>query len=482
VGELAAEFAAQMNREFADCAHWAGLLHDLGKYRKEFQEYLLGNRNSSHETHHAVYGAKLAAAHRKTSLAFAIAGHHAGLHDAERLRELLSDSRYDFNCLEELERHFETEVVKLDLQFSEPSINPQSQRGKLRFEMFTRMVFSSLVDADFLDTEAHYHLQRETLDLEPEQLLTELLAERDSKPTGGELNALRNQIFQQCLDAAESPPGFFSLTVPTGGGKTLSGMAFALRHAQLHGLRRVIVVIPYLSIIEQNAAQYRRIFDPEGRGIVVEHHSSVNIPDDVDEERRRSPLEYAAENWDAPVIVTTSVQFIESLFANRPSRCRKLHNIAGSVVIFDEVQTLPTHLLNPLLNVLRDLRDNYGVSFVFSTATQPAFRKSNSVIEGFEKDEITEITRDTEATFQQLQRVRYRFTSPVATMSWASIAEQMAECGQALCVVNTRRDAFQLWNELHHTLTESEQHSLFHLSSWMCAQNRFDVFGMTLHR
>ena len=478
VGELASRFAAAMNPDLVEPARWAGLLHDLGKYRKEFQEYLLGNRNGSYETHHAVYGAKLAAAHRKTSLAFAIAGHHAGLHDAERLRELQSDSRYDFTCLEELELHFETEVAKLDLQFSEPAINAQSQPDKLRFEMFTRMVFSSLVDADFLDTEAHYHLQsRETLGLEPEQLLVQLLTERDSKPTGGELNALRSRIFQQCLDAAENRPGFFSLTVPTGGGKTLSSMAFALRHAQVHGLRRVIVVIPYLSIIEQNAAQYCRIFDPEGRGIVIEHHSSVNIPDDVDEERRRSPLEYAAENWDAPVIVTTSVQFIESLFANRPSRCRKLHNIARSVVIFDEVQTLPTHLLNPLLSVLRDLRHNYGVSFVFSTATQPAFRKSNSVIEGFKKDEITEITRDTEGTFQQLQRVCYRFTSPVATMSWASIAEEMAECGQALCVVNTRRDAFELWNELHHTLTESEQHSLFHLSSWMCAQNRFDLLG-----
>jgi CRISPR-associated endonuclease/helicase Cas3 len=478
VGQLAAEFAAQMNPELVESARWAGLLHDLGKYREEFQEYLLGNRKGSHETHHAVYGAKLAVAHRKTALAFAIAAHHAGLHDAEKLRELLSDSRYDFSCLDTLKQHFEAEVKALDWQCPEPTINPQSQGDRLRFEMFTRMIFSTLVDADFLDTEAHYQLQsRETLVLEPEQMLMQLLLEENSKPSEGALNALRNRIFQQCLDAAENRPGFFSLTVPTGGGKTLSSMAFALRHAQAHGLRRVIVVIPYLPIIEQNAAQYRRIFDPEGRGIVIEHHSSVNIPDDVDEERRRSPLEYAVENWAAPVIVTTSVQFIESLFASRTSRCRKLHNVAGSVVIFDEVQTLPTRLLNPLLNVLRELRHNYGVSFVFSTATQPAFRKSPSVIEGFEKDEITEITRDPDATFHQLQRVRYRFTSPVATMCWPSIAEEMAECGQALCVVNTRRDAFELWNELHRKLPESEQHSLFHLSSWMCAQNRFDLLG-----
>ncbi|MBA3356157.1 MAG: CRISPR-associated endonuclease Cas3'' [Pyrinomonadaceae bacterium] len=393
VGELASDFAAQMNPAMCVTARWAGLLHDLGKYRDEFQEYLLGNRKKSHETHHAVYGAKLAAANRKTALAFAIAAHHAGLHDAEKLREMLSDSCYDFSCLDTLKQHFEAEVKALDWQCPEPTINPQSQGDKLCFEMFTRMIFSALVDADFLDTEVHYQLQsRETLALEPEKMLRQLFSEKETKATGGELNALRNRIFQQCLDAAASQPGFFSLTVPTGGGKTLSSMAFALRHAQVHGLRRVIVVIPYLSIIEQNAAQYRRIFDPLGKGLVIEHHSSVRVPDDANEERRRSPLEYTAENWDAPVIVTTSVQFIESLFGSRPGRCRKLHNIARSVVIFDEVQTLPTHLLNPLLNVLRELRHNYGVSFVFSTATQPAFRKSNSVTEGFEKDEITEIT------------------------------------------------------------------------------------------
>ena len=249
VGELAAQFAEQMNPELVEPARWAGVLHDLGKYRDEFQEYLLGNRKGSHETHHAVYGAKLAAAHRKTALAFAIAAHHAGLHDAERLRELLNDSRYDFSCLEGLKHQFEAEVTKLDWQFSEPTIKRQSQPDKLRFEMFTRMVFSVLVDADFLDTEAHYEVQaRETRALDPESMLAQLLAERDSKPTGGELNALRNRIFQQCLDATDNRVGFFSLTVPTGGGKTLSSMAFALRHAQVHGLRRVIVVIPYLSI------------------------------------------------------------------------------------------------------------------------------------------------------------------------------------------------------------------------------------------
>jgi CRISPR-associated endonuclease/helicase Cas3 len=480
VGELAARFASQMNLQLCETAQWAGLLHDLGKYREEFQAYLRGQRQSSHETHHAVYGAKLAAKHRKTTLTFAIAAHHAGLHDTEMLRELLNDSRYDFNCLPELEKRFESEIGKLDLQFA----NPDFTSDKFRLELFTRMIFSALVDADFLDTEAHHRLRmRESVALEPGRRLDQLLAEKNSKPSVGELNALRNRIFEQCLDAATQKPGFFSLTVPTGGGKTLSGMAFALKHAQHYGLRRVIVVIPYLSIIEQNAAQYRRIFDPADEGIVVEHHSAVEPRrTDANEERPRnplekSPLEYATENWDAPIIVTTSVQFIESLFASRTSRCRKLHNIARSVVIFDEVQTLPSHLLNPLLNVLRELQRTYGVSFVFSTATQPAFRQSASVIEGFAKGEITEITQATAETFRRLQRVRYRFSAPVQTLRWSEIAAQMAEQRQALCVVNTRRHAFELWHELQRALPKSERDSLFHLSSWMCAQHRFDLLG-----
>lgn len=360
--------------------------------------------------------------------------------------------------------------------------------NKFSAELYVRMLFSALVDADFLDTEAHYKLaHRPTLSLQPEALLQRIITEKESKSRDGELNELRNRIFQQCLDAAQQKPGFFSLTVPTGGGKTIAGMAFALRHAQQHQLRRVIVVIPYLSIIEQNAAQYRRILDPERSGTVIENHSAIAPPEDIGETRPRKPFEkhpteYAAENWDAPVIVTTSVQFIESLFANRTSRCRKLHNIARSVVIFDEVQTLPSHLLNPLLNVLRELRDRYGVSFVFSTATQPAFRhRPRHLEEGFKPGEVREITSGTSETFRKLQRVRYSLPEIGRTTSWTAMAENLAAQPQSLCVVNLRRHAYELWQQLRRALPADERDGLFHLSSAMCAQHRFDLLGDSDH-
>jgi CRISPR-associated endonuclease/helicase Cas3 len=481
-GDLARHFADKGNPALSEAAYWAGRLHDLGKYRGEFQDYLLKKRESSSETHHAVYGAALALQRESYGLAFAIAGHHAGLHDQGELENLLLGSKYQAERrLPPLLAHFERELGKIPEHIADPEFIENSPHS---VEFYIRMVFSLLIDADRLDTESHgTGFCRLPPRLDAPGLLERLIAEKNRKPSEGELNALRNRIFQSCLDRANEAPGFFSLTVPTGGGKTLSGMAFALAHAARNQLRRIIVVIPYLSIIEQNAAQYRQILDPDNQGIVVEHHSAIHATEDQDEARplspfERHPAEYAVENWDAPVIITTSVQFIETLFASRTSRCRKLHNIARAVVVFDEVQTLPSHLLNPLLNVFRELRQHYSTSFVFSTATQPAFRRRPlSLAEGFSSDEIRPIVEDEEANtiFRRLNRVAFKpFPRPDETLTWDKLAEAIADRDQALCVVNVRRHAFELWEKLRGEMREDQNASVFHLSSAMCAQHRFD--------
>jgi len=496
VGDLAERFAATANQDLAIAARWAGLLHDLGKYRDEFQEYLRGERESSEETHHAVYGAAFAFKRRWLGLAYAIAAHHAGLHDATSLKELINKPAYRADeALPSILERFEQELGNIPENIAEPEFLQTGDGQQARIDLYIRMVFSALVDADFLDTESHYQCQlRRTGRTLDDGLVAELLdrlntarefkarnAPRQGK--AAEIVAYRNAIYEQCLRAGRRSQGFFSLTVPTGGAKTLNGAAFALSHAQCHRLKRLIVVIPYLSIIEQNAAEYRRIFDPENGGLVIENHSAVVIPAENEEEkstseaRRRSPLVLAAENWDAPIVVTTAVQFIESLFSSRTSRCRKLHNIAQSVVLLDEVQTLPCHLLDPLLSALRELRDRYGVSFVFSSATQPAFRRQYSLANGFAEREVTEITENTEELFKALRRVHFELPQPGQTRSWSEIAEELQNKPQALCIVNTRKHAFSLWTALRVRLPGNGNESVFHLSSAMCAEHRLALIG-----
>lgn len=474
VAKRAAEFAAVFHA--SKDAEVAGLLHDVGKFRKEFQEYLRKKRGGGSDTHHAVYGAALAFDRNWIAPAFSIAGHHAGLHDRDQLQALVEDRKY----------HCQTELPTIKVSFQRtvgqlPEGGPVpaflSQANPHQIELYIRMVFSCLVDADYLETERHCSGQlRQVIRLPDvcEQLLARVQAERASKSRQGPVNQVRHAIFDQCLAKARTSQGFFSLTVPTGGGKTLSGMAFGLAHAKQWKLNRIIVVIPYLSIIEQNAAEYHRILDPDSQGLVVEHHSAIPVPNEGRDEGQRTSVELAAENWDAPIIVTTSVQFIESLFASSPSQCRKLHNLAGSVVILDEVQTLPTHLLDPLLNVVRELRLHYGVSFLFMTATQPAFRRNHSLPQGFHPDEVEEITADPGYTFQILNRVNFHREQE---LDWPALAQQMKSLPQALCVVNVRKHAFALWEQLVNLLPKGERDSIFHLSSALCAEHRLFALG-----
>jgi CRISPR-associated endonuclease/helicase Cas3 len=472
VGERAAQFAAAFGG--AEEARIAGLLHDLGKFRKEFQAYLKGERKRGLDTHHAIYGGALAFS-RDWPCSFAIAGHHAGLHDRQRLQVLVSDEGPYLvsQSLPILENRFVRTVGAIPESVALPEFltNPWS------LELYIRMIFSCLVDADRLAAEQHQTGQpRPSTGLSDlcDTFQQRIMLECASKPTQGTVNQLRREIFQQCVTKGNEQPGCYSLTVPTGGGKTLSGMAFALAHAKKWRLDRVIVVIPYLSIIEQNAAEYKRILDPENRGWVIEHHSAVVTREDNDP-AECSLLDQAIENWDAPIVITTSVQFVESLFASSPSKCRKLHNIAKSVVIMDEVQTLPFHLLNPLLNVLRELKENYGASLLFMTATQPAFRRHSVWLsEGFGSSEVTEITADTSRIFSVLKRVNYNLAG---MLDWDNLAHRMAESPQALAIVNVRRHAFELWEALRRVFQGKECDSLFHLSSSMCPEHRLFTLG-----
>ena len=537
VGSLARSFARDAcvgNAPLAETAYLTGLLHDLGKYREEFQELLDGKRPKDKETAHSIYGAS-AVYSQFASLAgaFAIAGHHAGLANLEHLAQLVSGSGFQAqDRFRELVRRAEAPQELGNL----PSItaigfDENDDRDKRRYEFLTRMFFSMLVDADRLDSERfeqEHRLgrpwKRQAVPLQAEWQLERLQEARRQKAANrpaDELNRLRNAIFDACVQCGtESPPGFFTLTVPTGGAKTLSSMAFALAHANSRHLRRVIVVIPYLSIIEQNAREYRTIL---GADHVLEHHSAVELPAISGDPAQASYAELAMENWDVPVVVTTSVQFIETLFAASPSRARRLHNIAQSVVIFDEVQTLPVHLLEPTLDVLRDLQKHFGVSFVFCSATQPGFRKSPGLKQGLDERESREIVPDRSEAYQNLRRVRYHIEPTGTAWDWSRLASEMLRTGesisvglspfaprkprsfaerkatlisapvlscersprrQALCVLNLRRHAFAAWDAVRRQLIddnrkEDVQGALFHLSSAMCPAHRLDLLGLS---
>ncbi|NLH15119.1 MAG: CRISPR-associated helicase Cas3', partial [Phycisphaerae bacterium] len=331
-----------------------------------------------------------------------------------------------------------------------------------------RMLYSCLVDADFLDTEAFMDLQRSVsrrgypslMDLS--DIFFSRLAAKRELSTPSQVNRRRNYVLDQCMRGAEHNMGLFSLTVPTGGGKTLSSMAFAIRHAIRHGLKRIIYVIPFTSIIEQNAAVFR---DFLGEGAVLEHHSNFEPKD----EDYRSRL--AAENWDAPVVVTTNVQFFESLFSNRSSRCRKLHNIAESVIILDEVQTLPAPFLLPCLETIQELVSSYRTSFMLCSATQPAVQERSDFRHGLKN--ITEIIENPAELSMSMKRT---MTKVLPQTKDSDLAVQLAQQDQVLCIVNTRKHASQIYGIMKGT------EGLYHLSALMCPVHRSHVLNQIRDR
>jgi CRISPR-associated endonuclease/helicase Cas3 len=476
VAGLAADFAGIFNS--ADWAWNAGLLHDLGKATNAFQSYLMRcNELDDSEydadnsiSNHASGGAAWAEEQQGKSigriLAYLSAGHHTGLPDwySSETGNAALPCRLD-EGMRNLE-YIRDFAENISPQVKEVKRPPAFVRKPADFHLWMRMLFSCLVDADSLDTERF---------MNPEQSdgrggfpsLAELtgrffqaLKKLETNAPESAVNTIRAEIRQACEIAARHKPGLFSLSVPTGGGKTLSAMAFALRHASQHkehNFQRIIYVIPYTSIIEQTAKSLAGIF---GRENVVEHHSNLA----PEKESPRSVL--AAENWDSPIIITTNVQFFESLFSAKRSRCRKLHNIVNSIVILDEAQMLPPEWLVPCVSAMNQLVENYGATLVLATATQPALPGLNAVSEIIPKELDL---------YGRLKRTDIHFPVDMNSRTdWFDTVESLKQHEQVLCVVNTRRDCYDLFKLM--------PEGTIHLSALMCGRHRSAVIRLIKNR
>lgn len=483
VAEIARNFASSFGA--GDLAYLIGLLHDLGKFNPAFQQYLRAQHEGrSHPTvPHAIWGAALVygLARRDGSdiwkeSALPILGHHAGLEDAGVAATKLHDfwGQHAQEVVQALEK-----LKAAGLQM--PPVRLLASDEATRRELAIRMVFSALVDADYLDTEKHFDPEQAKLrgrGPSLEELWDKLKADQqrilDESTT---VNRVRKEVYEACLKAANGVPGLYRLTVPTGGGKTRSGLAFALKHALANGLQRVIVAIPYTSIIDQTAQVYREILGDEA---VLEHHSALEIPEDKTDSQDEKLIRWrlASENWDAPLVVTTTVQLFESLFSNRPSKVRKLHRLSRAVILLDEVQSLPPELLRPTLEVLKLLatpveKGGYGSTVVLSTATQPAFEESRW-LEPLQGVTITEIVPQYPQHFEVLKRVNYTFRSQ--PLSWTELADEIKVLPQVLVVLNTRKDALALLKALKGVP------DTFHLSTLLCGAHRKKVLAEVRRR
>jgi CRISPR-associated endonuclease/helicase Cas3 len=472
----------------ADWARLAGLWHDLGKYRPGFQRYIrdcadahIEGRVPSKDKTHSAAGALHAIAHLKshhglrgemaaTVLAYLIAGHHAGLadwHGGLKGRLASDDARREYtDAIAAAPASILENSSALDLKDAVPGglLTPGA------FALWLRMLFSTLVDADFLDTEAFMDAGKADArgDFPPLAAMHKAYnTHMDSFAADTPVRRIRADILRQCRSKAKAAPGLYTLTVPTGGGKTLASLGFALDHALAHDKQRVIYAIPYTSIIEQTADIFRDVFAPLGCECVIEHHSQAES--DPADETRASRL--ACENWDAPLVVTTNVQLFESLFAARTSRCRKLHRLVGSVLILDEAQQLPPEFLQPILDVLRLLIQHYGVTVVLCTATQPALSSTDYFdpsmnLRGL--DDATELMDDPDALYAALKRVDVRLPADFnAPTEWPALAGELADHDSVLAIVNTRGGA----RELHRRMPKGT----LHLSALMCGAHRKDV-------
>ena len=481
VGEMAEDFARVFSAQ--EIAYQTGKLHDLGKYSEPFNQRLHGGPSVDHAT----AGAKIAVERWGNVIgklmAFCIAGHHAGLAngngEGDNRRTLKQRLALQFGAdIPTLDNLWQQEI-KLPKKLSAPPLKADAHHPFFSYAFFTRMLYSCLVDADYLDTQAFYlNLENKASerggypDLNALQhnfnqfindfrrCIAQAPEQTEAEKRNAALNRLRGEILDHAVEQATQAQGLFTLTVPTGGGKTFTSMAFALEHAKQHGMRRVIYVIPFTSIIEQNAAEFRKAFGELGEQAVLEHHSTFD-DGKLQNEATKDKLRLASENWDAPIVVTTAVQFFESLFADRSSRCRKLHNIAGSVIILDEAQMLPLNLLLPIMQAIKELAQNYHCSVVMCTATQPAVQAENGFYRGFEN--VREIAPKPTALFDKLRRTTVQH---IGTQTDADLLAKLAEHPQMLVIVNNRRHARSLYDQAKHF------DGTFYLTTLMCAKHR----------
>lgn len=448
-----------------------GLLHDKGKEKQQFQSYIRDvngipgfadytREGKSHAYVGAILARRIYGAQALHLFSNQIASHHRGLYDYDELEEIISQP-----LPEEISEVTEKPVL-------------DSPLFRLRGEDFhhlSRMLFSCLVDADFLDTEAFMNeadamergCRTSLASLAP--LLERHIERLQQNAVESDVNKIRKEIQACCRRLSDGPKGFYSLTVPTGGGKTLSSMLWAMRHAVSHGMKHIIIAIPYTSIIVQTASILKQIFGEEN---VLEHHSNFD-PSSIRDSRLRHKAKLATENWDYPIIVTTNVQLFESMFSNRPSDCRKLHNIVNSIIILDEVQTLPSDFLQPIVDAMKAYHNMFGISVLFTTASQPIL---SGIIEGCSPgstfkgiDNITEIIPPDYALHDKLRRVRLEIDGHGSTFD--DIAARLSMHEKVLCIVNTRNDAREIFERL------PQEGLTLHLSRMMCPRHVSRTIG-----
>ena len=471
--ERAQSFA--LNEGLRPLFRLVGLLHDLGKFQDGFQKYLIEGRP---RTPHAGIGATISSVFRKhlLPLQFVIQGHHSGLPDNQKRKEAIDEYSADQKLINDLIDRFEDAFPNvLKGQGLAGDILP---KDLLSAECLTRFLFSALTDADWLDTESHFSPERSEArvakTLDHDMLIKCMEKEFDRLQSNGPINSIRTKARKEAMTCADSFTGFFSLQLPTGLGKTLISVYWALRHAKRHSLKRVVIVLPYLNIIDQTAALLKGIFGEEA---VLEHHSGIveeseNYRQEGTEKNLESSRRLACENWDAPMIVTTSVQFFESLFGNKPFKCRKNHNIADSVVVFDEIQTLPKHFAEPTVVMLKNIAQLARTSFLFCTATLPAFAKR----EGFDGIEsIQPLIGKPEKYFKETRRVNYKLLGKLDPISMDDLAQTLSvEKKSFLAILNTKKAA----QDLYARVCELNQFAQrYHLSTAMCPHHRKRILG-----